>query len=277
MQALFAGGFNASTALSLPTPPLSVNDYFWYVTEKGSVDNLNCPKGSLLSYEGSSKGFTIMPPQNFTEIQGKSDEATRWATFAEVTDKPDLVVRDDEGDIDVRMVHSSYPTQSVIPEGAGISFRVNSKDDNLTRFADRDALIEFLATVKDSTRLSGKTFDEVKTEARKNLVLNTLTINKKPLNAPVELNAADVGLGNLPNYSETSSPSGTSTTLLATQRCAYEASSAPRLADERKRPMFYVNAAPAPDAPDGIYVLFDKSARTFTMSIKHEGIMYAAA
>lgn len=278
MEALFAGGFNAASGGPMPTISDTAKDWFWFIYSNGTVNTVDYFAGSLLIWDSTQQAFRTLDAPTFFQIRGKSDEATRWPTWGEVTDKPDDIVHhDSENDITVRMVHSTYPTQSMIPKGAGISFRVNSGDDNLTRFATDEAVKTFLGTMKDSTRLAGKTLDEVKFETRANLVPNSLTINGYRLDRPVTLSAADFGLGNVANYENTSSPAGTSTTLYATQRCAYEASAAPRLADNRKRIIDISEADPATDAVDGIYIKLNKSASTFTMQVKEGGILYSHA
>lgn len=278
MEALFAGGFNAASGGPMPTPPDSSKDWVWYIYSNGTVGTEDYFAGSMLIWDSTQQAFRALTSPTFFDIRGKSDEATRWPTWGEVTSKPtDIVHYDAENDITVRMIHSTYPTQSAIPNGSGMSFRVNSTDDNLTRFATADAVKDFLGTMRDSTRLSGKTLDEVKFETRSNLVPVSQTINGYRLDKPVTLTAADFGLANVANYGNTSSPLGTSTTLYATQRCAYEASAAPRLADERKRIIDISEANPAPNAPDGIYIKLDKSARTFSYQVKSEGILYTHA
>lgn len=146
-----------------------------------------------------------------------------------------IAERDKNGDISARLFKSSYPSQSEIPSGSSIGFRVNNTTDTVGRYASLDALKDFLGTVKDSTLFNGKTLATVKAEARAGLVADTRTVNGKRLNANIEITKGDVGLDNVPNYGATNSPSGTSTALLATQKAAYDASAAPRLDDDRKR------------------------------------------
>lgn len=278
MEALFAGGFNAASGGPMPTPQDSAKDWVWYIYSNGTVGIDDYFAGSMLIWDSAQQVFRTLTSPTFFDIRGKSDEATRWPQWGEVTDKPDnIVYYDAEKDIAVRMVHSSYPTQSVIPKDSGIGFRVNSTDDDLCRYATSDALKDFLGTMRDSTRLSGKTLDEVKFETRANLVPVSTTINGYRLDAPINLTAADFGLANVANYGNTSSPAGTSTTLYATQRCAYEAALAPRLEEERKRIIDISDKDPAPDAPDGIYIKLDKGNQTYSYQVKSEGILYTHA
>lgn len=278
MEGLFAGGFNAASGGPLPTVSDPTKDWFWYIYSNGTVDGTDYFAGSMLTWATSTQAFDRLESPTFFQVRGKSDEATRWAEWNEVTSKPtNIVYYDTDKDITVRMVHSTYATQSAIPKGSGISFRVNSDTDNLTRFADVGATKDFLGMVRDSYKLNGKTLDEVKFETRTNLVPNSLTINGYRLDGNITLSAGDFGLVNVANYGNTSSPTGTSTTLYATQRCAYEASAAPRLADNRKRIVDVSELDPDPTAPDGIYIKYDKSARTYTEQIKIDGILYTKA
>ncbi len=81
------------------------------------------------------------------------------------------------------------------------------------------------------------------TRARyQNLEWTPWALQYNTLNKPT---AADVGLGSVPNYAATNSYEGTSTSLLATQRAAYDAAAAPRLEAERKRKITYGTTAPA--------------------------------
>lgn len=278
MEGLFAGGFNAASGGPLPTVSDTAKDWFWFIYSNGTVDGTDYFSGSLLIWDSYQQAFRTLDAPTFFDIRGKSDESTRWADWTEVTNKPTTLVNyDAQGDITVRMVHSTYQNQSMIPRGSAISFRVDSANDNLTRFATADAVKDFLGTMRDSTKLSGKTLDEVKFETRLNLVPNSLMINGYRLDGNINLTAGDFGLANVANYGNTSSPAGTSTTLYATQRCAYEASAAPRLADERKRIIDISELAPAPDAPDGIYIKIDKSTRTYTELVKVDGVIYNKA
>ncbi|ASV43639.1 tail fiber protein [Vibrio phage JSF12] len=161
-----------------------------------------------------------------------------------------VAVRDGSGDIAVRLIRSEYPTQSEIGSAdAGIAFRIASgssgSSDNYTRFVNKSGLVNWLGRVNDSTLFLGKTLDTVKSETRAGLVVDTVTVNGKRLNANVTITAADVGLGNVPNYAATNSYSGTSTSLLATQKAAYDAAAAPLLEAERKRKITYGTAAPS--------------------------------
>lgn len=252
----FAGYWDASAGLA-PTPP--PNDSFWVIIQEGSMRGSFYEEGSCMVYQGGTfskaDGFTT----NWQAIVNKPDYATRWVKWGEIPDKPvgtelenNIAIRDSDGDLEARRFKSTAYSQSAIPSGASLSFRVNPNDDNYIRFASRLAVVDWLQTVNDSYHLEGRTIDDITTLARQNVVLNDVTINKKPLTGPVELDAADVGLGNVPNYAATNSASGTSTSLLATQRAAYDAASAPLLADDRKRKITISNLQPsASDGTDG--------------------------
>lgn len=164
---------------------------------------------------------------------------------SQLGDSNTIAQRDASGDLTARMFRMKYPTQSSVGSTtAGFCFRVNSTNDNFMRIVDRAGMLDWMGRVHDSTRFLGKTLDTVKAETRAGLIPDTRTVNGKRLNANIRISAADVGLGNVPNYASTNSPSGTSTTLLATQRAAYDASAAPRLADDRKRKITKSTNAP---------------------------------
>ena len=158
-------------------------------------------------------------------------------TFAPSKDSlPNTVaIRDVNSDVTVRSIRFNYPSQSVIPDGSSVAFRVNSDTDPMLRVASRSAVINWLGRVNDSDKLFGKTIQELREELRFGLVPTSTTINGHRLDSSFNLNAADVGLGNVPNYPAVSGVEGQSTTLLATQKAAYDASSAPNLEPERKR------------------------------------------
>jgi hypothetical protein len=164
--------------------------------------------------------------------------------------------RDVMGDITTRCFRSTYQTQSEIGnDDAGIAFRLASgTGDNYIRFVNKDGLHDWLGRVKDSTRFLGKTLDQVKTETRAGLVPDTITINNKRLNANISITAADVGLGNLPNYGHTNSYAGTSTALLATQKATYDAAAAPRLEAERKRKITKSSSAPSGGSDGDLWI-----------------------
>ena len=116
-----------------------------------------------------------------------------------------------------------------------MAFRVNPDDDQMLRTASRQALLNWMGRVVDSDKLFGKTLQEIREEVRSGLVYSSLTINGHRLDTSFNLTASDVGLGNVPNYPAVSGFNGQSTTLLATQKAAYDASFAPNLAADRKR------------------------------------------
>lgn len=154
-------------------------------------------------------------------------------------------VRDANSDIEVRSVRTSLQTQSTIGRAsAGVAFRLAADDDNLLRFADKTAVINWLARVKDSEKLSGQSLDKIKEDTRAGLVPDSVTINEKRLTGPISLTAADVGLGLLANYGHTNSYTGTAENLYATQKAVYDAAAAPRLAEERKRKITFGTADP---------------------------------
>lgn len=271
---VYFGVYDASSGV---LPPLPTQTGFWSISVAGTLNGTQYAVGTNLVYDTTVAAFYkeagVNPEWNL--IQNIPEAATRWAKYSDLTEVPDTIVnKDADGDIQVRMLRSAYPSQSAIPRGSSVAFRVNSGMDNFTRYGDVEALREFLGTVRDSEKLGGQTADKIKEDARSNLVPQSLTINKKRLEGPIEIDKYDVGLGNVPNYKETSSPAGTSTTLLATQRAAYEASAAPRLADERKRIIDISSSAPNSDANDGIYIVLDKVAKTFSIRLKSEGLWY---
>jgi hypothetical protein len=55
-----------------------------------------------------------------------------------------VAVRDGSGDINCRLVRSSYPSQSTPPDSADIAFRNNDSNDNYVRFTDRTGLLNYL-------------------------------------------------------------------------------------------------------------------------------------
>lgn len=164
--------------------------------------------------------------------------------------------RDSTADISARMFRSTYPTQTTATDAAGICFRTNSAADNHMRFINKDGMHNWLGRVKDSTLFLGKTLDTVKAESRAGLVPNTVTINGKRLNANQTITKGDVGLGNVPNYAHTNSYNGTSTSLLATQKAAYDAAAAPRLAADRRRKITTGTAAPTGGTDGDIYLQY---------------------
>lgn len=162
-------------------------------------------------------------------------------------DPETIPARDANADIDVRSVRTTLQTQSEIGSNwAGIGFRLAADDDNLLRFADKTAVINWLGKVKDSEKLQGKSLDKIKEESRTGLVPDTITINEKRLTGPIELNAADIGLGLVSNYGNTNSYSGTAENLYATQKAVYDAAAAPRLEEDRKRKITHGTADPVP-------------------------------
>lgn len=167
-----------------------------------------------------------------------------------------VACRDATGDLSARMFKSNYQTQSEIgADTAGIAFRMTHEtSDNYVRFVSKAGLKDWLGTMKDSTRFQGKTLDTVKAETRTGLVPDTITINNKRLNTPIAINAADVGLGNVPNYAATNSYKGTSTTLLATQKAVYDASAAPLLEADRKRKITKSTLAPSGGSDGDLWI-----------------------
>lgn len=217
---------------------------------------------------------------DWDSIGNKPETATRWPTVQELNIRPadigalgaankakdserlegmlpssdnspsTIPVRDEFGMCGFRSITLNYQSQSELPDGGSVAFRVNNVDDTMLRFVSRDGLVEWLGQVNDSYRFAGRTIDQVITSARVGLVADTATVNGKSLSGPVEITAADVGVGNVANYGNTSSCGGQSTTLYATQKAAYDASFAPALSDERKRRVFYTNKPLAPEEGD---------------------------
>ena len=149
--------------------------------------------------------------------------------------KDTLVSRDGDADVSVRTIRFNHPSQSVVPEGSSMAFRVSSDADNYLRVGSHDAVVNWLGRVNDSDKLYGRTIQELKEEIRSGLVPSSITINGHRLDSNFSLTAADLGLGNTPNYPAVSGYNGQSTTLLATQKAVYDASFAPNLGPERKR------------------------------------------
>lgn len=254
--AVFAGYWDAYKGT---LPPAPQQDTFWIINREGVMDNVFYETGTALSYFSGQFWKTPGNRVDFSYIANAPETVQRWAKWGEVQGKPvgtnlenNLVQRDSLGDAEARLWKSKYPSQTEIPKGASLSFRVNTEDDYFIRFADRDAVVKYLGQALDSAKLEGKNLDEVRALSRNGVVLDTITINNKRLNQNINLNAADVGLGDVPNYPATNSAEGTSTSLLATQRSAYNAGSAPHLADDRKRKITVKQTEPTgSDGEDG--------------------------
>ena len=164
--------------------------------------------------------------------------------------------RDDTGDGFYRTIRTKYPSQSVIPKDASLAFRVDAEDNNYLRFASHPAVLEWLGTVKDSEALSGRTLSDLRQEVRFGLVPTSTTVNGHRLETSFYITAADIGLGNTPNFQAVSGLDGYSTSLLATQKAAYDAACAPRLEPERKRKVTVGKEVPLVPGEDGeIFIL----------------------
>lgn len=189
-------------------------------------------------------------------------KAVDSALLAGLTPTPNIAsntvaVRDANGDINTRLFKSTYQSQSDIAAEASLCFRVNNTTDTYMRFAPLDAVRNWLGRVNDSAMLGGKTVDQVKSEARAGLAVDSITINNKRINANITLGAADMELGNVANFGNTSLWNGQSTTLYATQKAVYDAASAPALGDARKRVITYGTDAPAGVVEEGwVYIQY---------------------
>ena len=229
--------------------------------------------------------FTVGDPVPWASLIDVPVTATRWPTPQEVGATPEdigalparakavdseqlegmspsaaaaintVVSRDSSGDSEFRMIKSTYQSQAVVPEGSSVAFRINNTDDSFVRFVSRGGLINWLGKVSDSNMFAGKTYDQMLTVARQGLIPDTATINGYSLAVPVNLTAADTGLGNVANYGNTSSCEGESTTLYATQKAVHDAARAPTLETERKRRVFYDNKPILPEEGDVFIIL----------------------
>ena len=162
-----------------------------------------------------------------------------------------IPARDVNSDVSLRTIRTSIQSQSEVPQGSSMAFRINNGADNHLRFASKSAIIEWLGKVLDSDKFAGRTLSEVREELRYGLVPDSLTINNHRLDTNFSLNAADVGLGNVPNFAAVSGYDGASTSLLATQKAVFDAASAPKLAPERKRKITIGTLVPTSGMEDG--------------------------
>lgn len=186
------------------------------------------------------------------------DSKTLMGLPASKAELPETIVeRDGSGNITVRNIRTSQQSQSVIPAGSSMTFRVNNTTDNHNRYASRGAVLDWLGTVLDSSKFEGRTLPEVRNELRYGLVPCSLTINNHRLDSSFSLTPSDMGLGNLPNFAAVSGIEGQSTSLLATQKAVYDAACAPFLAGDRKRRVTISKDPPVLAGEDGeIYIQY---------------------
>lgn len=275
------GYFDASSGVLPPVPSAAG---FWFISTAGTLNNLDFKPNDILVWTPTVGFYPELGLNDWGSLSSIPKKlldilaSNQWKNEAssELPLPNTLAKRDTNGDIEARMVKATYPSQTAIPLGSSVAFRVNSTEDNFLRTADVSALIKFLGRVNDSALLEGLTADQIRESTRKGLVLDTLTINNKTLQAPFSITKADVGLGDTPNYPATNSCVGTSTSLLASQRAAYNAASAPLLDDVQKRPIFITEDAPTVKSPDGIHFHIDKTNHTFQLVLKYEDLLYTS-
>lgn len=233
---------------------------------KAESDSKYAPAGQVL-FSGSYNDLTDKPviPSTAAEVGalgalGTSEDSKKLnGKVSEVGVVADSIVqRDVNGDIRARLYRSSYNNQTTgsATAGAGICFRNDTDKDSFMRFLDKAGMLNWLGRVNDSSRLLGKTLDQVVAQARSGLVPTSRKVNNKPLSGNVTITKADVNLGNVANLAINHSSAGNSRNLYASQAAAYEAAAAPRLEANRKRLITQGTADPTGGVDNDIYIQY---------------------